>query len=309
MKDKVIVITGAASGIGLEAAKLLASKGAKVSLADVQEAALDQAVREINDAGGRAMGRVVDVRNRQQVEDWIKATTDTFGKLDGAANLAGVIGKAINITHLQDIDDDDWDFVVGVNQKGLLNCLRAQIPYLKDGSSIVNAASVAGIIGFPRNAAYVASKHAVVGLTRVAAKELGKRQIRCNCFCPWVSPHPFCPLPRTLRSYTLLSLYTKTNRNFFFASPVVLSIRPCFVSRPASVAARWTLAILPSAVRASLARLPIWSSGCSPTARPLSRAQYKTLTVAGCVRENENNNREKVLRVGKTKGVTSWEKK
>ncbi|CAK7211786.1 hypothetical protein SBRCBS47491_001236 [Sporothrix bragantina] len=184
MEGKVIVITGAASGMGLETAKLLASKGAKVSLADVQEAALDKAVKEINDAGGKAMGRVVDVRNRQQVEDWIKATAETFGKLDGAANLAGVIGKSINVTHLQDIDDDDWDFVVGVNQKGLLNCLRAQIPYFNDGGSIVNAASVAGIIGFPRNASYVASKHAVVGLTRVAAKELGKRQIRCNCFCP-----------------------------------------------------------------------------------------------------------------------------
>ncbi|CAK7231957.1 hypothetical protein SCUCBS95973_008099 [Sporothrix curviconia] len=184
MEGKVIVITGAASGMGLETAKLLASKGAKVSLADVQETALGKVVKEITDAGGKAMGRVVDVRNRQQVEDWIKATAETFGKLDGAANLAGVIGKAINVTHLQDIDDDDWDFVVGVNQKGLLNCLRAQIPHFNDGGSIVNAASVAGIIGFPRNASYVASKHAVVGLTRVAAKELGKRQIRCNCFCP-----------------------------------------------------------------------------------------------------------------------------
>lgn len=184
MEGKVIVITGAASGMGLETAKLLASKGAKVSLGDVQEAALNQAVKDITAAGGKAIGHVVDVRNRQQVEDWIKATVETFGKLDGAANLAGVIGKHINITSLQDIDDDDWDFVVGVNQKGLLNCLRAQIPHFNDGGSIVNAASVAGIIGFPRNASYVASKHAVVGLTRVAAKELGKRQIRCNCFCP-----------------------------------------------------------------------------------------------------------------------------
>ncbi|ERS95925.1 short chain dehydrogenase/reductase family oxidoreductase [Sporothrix schenckii 1099-18] len=184
MEGKVIAITGAASGMGLETAKLLASKGAKVSLADVQEAALDQAVKDITAAGGLALGRVVDVRNRQHVEDWIKATVEAFGKLDGAANLAGVIGKHINITPLQDIDDDDWDFVVGVNQKGLLNCLRAQIPHFNDGGSIVNAASVAGIIGFPRNASYVASKHAVVGLTRVAAKELGKRQIRCNCFCP-----------------------------------------------------------------------------------------------------------------------------
>ena len=184
MKDKVIVIAGAASGMGLETAKLLASGGAKVSLADVQDEALHKAVKEIQEAGGEAMGTVVDIRNRKQVEDWIAATVTKFGKLDGAANLAGVIGKHINITSLQDIDDDDWDFVVGVNQKGLLNCLRAQIPSFNDGGSIVNAASVAGIIGFPRNASYVASKHAVVGLTKTAAKELGPRQIRCNCFCP-----------------------------------------------------------------------------------------------------------------------------
>lgn len=184
MQDKVIAITGGASGMGLETAKLLASKGAKVSIADVQEGPLKSVVDEINASGGQAMGTVVDVRNRQQVEDWIKATAENFGKLDGAANLAGVIGKHINVTPLEEIDDDDWDFVVGVNQKGLLNCLRAQIPYFNDGGSIVNAASVAGIIGFPRNASYVASKHAVVGLTKTAAKELGPRQIRCNCFCP-----------------------------------------------------------------------------------------------------------------------------
>lgn len=184
MKDKVIVITGAASGMGLEAAKLIASRGAKVSLADVQAGPLEQAVKDIVAAGGTAMGTVVDVRDRTQVEGWIKATVDKFGKLDGAANLAGVIGKSINKTPLEDIDDDDWDFVIGVNQKGVLNCLRAQIPYMKDGGAIVNAASVAGLIGFPRNASYVASKHAVIGLTRTAAKELGPRQIRCNCFCP-----------------------------------------------------------------------------------------------------------------------------
>jgi NADP-dependent 3-hydroxy acid dehydrogenase YdfG len=163
LKDKVIVLTGAASGMGLATAKLLASKGAKVSMADVQEVPLKALAAEIEESGGTVFAMVVDVSNRQQVEDWIKATVEKFGRLDGAANLAGVIGKSINITHLQDIDDDDWDFVMGVNAKGLLNCLRAQIPYFNDNGSIVNASSVSGIMGFPRNAAYVASKHAVVG--------------------------------------------------------------------------------------------------------------------------------------------------
>ncbi|KAF2667957.1 NAD(P)-binding protein [Microthyrium microscopicum] len=199
LKDKVIVITGAASGMGLETARLLASTGAKVSMADVQEGPLKEAAAEIEKAGGTVMATVVDVRNRQQVESWIKATAEKFGKLDGAANLAGVIGKGINMTPIQDIDDDDWDFVMGVNTKGLLNCMRAQVPYFNDNGSIVNAASVSGVIGSPRNASYVASKHAVVGLTKVVAKELGPRQIRCNCFCPGLIDTPMARQSAAIR--------------------------------------------------------------------------------------------------------------
>jgi len=186
-EGKVIVITGAASGMGLETAKLIASRGAHVSLADVQEGALSKVAGEIEAAGGKVMTSVVDVRVRCQVEDWIKKTVTMFGRLDGAANLAGVIGNQINTAGIADVDDDDWEFVLGVNTKGMLNCLRAQAPHFNDGASIVNAASVAGVIGFAKNASYVASKHAVVGLTRSVAKELGSRQIRCNCFCPYVA--------------------------------------------------------------------------------------------------------------------------
>jgi NAD(P)-dependent dehydrogenase (short-subunit alcohol dehydrogenase family) len=95
MQGKVIVITGGASGMGLETAKLLAKKGAKVSIADVQEGPLKEAVAEIEKNGGTVMGTVVDVRKRDQVENWIKKTVEAYGKLDGAANLAGVIGKQV----------------------------------------------------------------------------------------------------------------------------------------------------------------------------------------------------------------------
>ncbi|KAF2840324.1 NAD(P)-binding protein [Patellaria atrata CBS 101060] len=182
--DKVVVITGAASGMGLETSKLLASKGVKVSMADIQEGPLNEAAAAIRKEGGKVIATVVDVRDRNQCEEWISTTVEKFGKLDGAANLAGVIGKNINVKYIQDIDDDDWDFLFAVNTKGVMNCLRAQIPHFNDNGSIVNAASVAGLIGFPRNSAYVASKHAVVGLTKAAAKELGPRQIRVNCFAP-----------------------------------------------------------------------------------------------------------------------------
>jgi NAD(P)-dependent dehydrogenase (short-subunit alcohol dehydrogenase family) len=184
MKDKVIVITGAASGIGLETARVLASKGAKLSLADVQENLLKELETELKQAGAEVITRVVDIRDRQAVESWIAATVDRFGKLDGAANLAGTIGKQANAVEIENVDDDDFDFVMAVNVVGLRNCLRAQIPHFNEGASVVNAASILGVIGAPKNLAYSASKHAVVGMTRVAAKELGPRKIRVNCICP-----------------------------------------------------------------------------------------------------------------------------
>jgi NAD(P)-dependent dehydrogenase (short-subunit alcohol dehydrogenase family) len=185
IEGKVIVITGAASGIGLETAKLFASKGAKISIADVQEKPLRELAAELEKSGAQVLATVVDISNRKQVESWINATVEKFGKLDGAANLAGVIGRQNNIARIEEVDDDDWDFIFGVNTKGLLNCLRAQIPHFNEkGGSIVNAASILGLIGSKKSIGYVASKHAVVGMTRAAAKELGERNIRVNCFCP-----------------------------------------------------------------------------------------------------------------------------
>lgn len=162
VNGKVIVITGAASGMGLETSRYLASQGAKVSLADVQEGSLKQIASEIEQAGGRALYKTVDVRDRTQVQSWIKATVDTFGKIDGCANLAGVIGKQNGLANVEEVEDEHFDFVMNVNVKGLLNCMRAQIPQMNDGGSIVNASSILGLQGQPKSAAYVASKHAVI---------------------------------------------------------------------------------------------------------------------------------------------------
>ncbi|OSS53959.1 hypothetical protein B5807_00787 [Epicoccum nigrum] len=186
LKDKVIVITGAASGIGLETARLFASKGAKLSLADVQTARLEELHSELKTShpSTQVMITTVDVSQRAQVDSWITQTVNAYGKLDGCANLAGVIGKQSNVVPIENVDDDDWDFIYGVNVLGLRNCLRAQVPHMNEGGAIVNASSILGLIGAPNNLAYASSKHAVVGMTRVAAKELGPRKIRCNCFCP-----------------------------------------------------------------------------------------------------------------------------
>ena len=184
---KVICITGGASGIGLETSKMLASRGAKVAMSDVQESALIAAVSSIKKAGGQATGTVVNVRDRKAVESWISSTVSTYGKLDGAVNLAGVIGKQIGVANVEDIDDDEWDFILGVNMNGVLNCMRAEIKEMTkagNGGSIVNAASIAGITGMPKNGAYIASKHAVIGLTKAAASECGLRNIRVNAIAP-----------------------------------------------------------------------------------------------------------------------------
>ncbi|CRK18143.1 hypothetical protein BN1708_012258 [Verticillium longisporum] len=186
IKGKVIAITGAASGIGRATATQLASLGARLSLADANASLLEEVRAELAEVAGieNIHSKQVDVRDRGAVEGWINEAVDKFGQLDGAANLAGVIGKQQNIASIAEIDDDDWDFVIGVNIKGVLNSLRAQIPALKDGASVVNAASVAGIIGLPNSAAYVTSKHGVVGLTKTAAKELGSRHVRVNAVAP-----------------------------------------------------------------------------------------------------------------------------
>lgn len=119
-EGKVIAITGGASGIGLETAKLLASRGAKLSLADLQEAALKEAASAIQKQGAEVLTFPLDVRNRKQVDAWIAATVSHFGELDGAANMAGVTGKSIGIKTAAELDDDDWDFVIGVNLTGTM---------------------------------------------------------------------------------------------------------------------------------------------------------------------------------------------
>ncbi|KAM0277424.1 hypothetical protein ACHAQH_005786 [Verticillium albo-atrum] len=179
--DKVIALTGAASGIGLATAHLLASRGARLSLADLQQDALLAAQKAITEAnpGAEVSITVLDVRDCAAVEAWTTETAARFGRLDGAANLL-----SIGVKPLSEQDLEEWDFVQGVNFTGVMHCLRAQLKTIDNGGSIVNASSIGGITGRANNAAYAASKHAVVGLTRSAAKEVGARQVRVNAICP-----------------------------------------------------------------------------------------------------------------------------
>lgn len=190
LSGKVIAITGAASGIGLATAHLLASRGAILSLADLRDAALSTAAASISEKYPNTQIHTfpLDVRSAASVDAWIAAIVEKFSHLDGAANLAGVIGKSIGIGGIADIEENEWDFIIGVNLTGVMHCLRAEMKVISEGGSIVNAASIAGLMGRANNGAYAASKHGVIGLTKSAAKEIGVKGVRVNSIAPYVPP-------------------------------------------------------------------------------------------------------------------------
>ncbi|KAM5352897.1 hypothetical protein ACJ41O_005619 [Fusarium nematophilum] len=184
LQGKVFAITGAGQGIALATARLLASRGATVSLADNNPTTLEQVEKEFTENNWPVLVTTLDVRNGKEVDDWIASTVRNFGRLDGAANVAGVIGKQLGRALVADIEDDDWELVMGINVTGTMNSLRAELRHLIDGGSIVNIASNLGSRGETRSSAYSTSKHAVIGLTRCAARDYGSRGIRVNTVAP-----------------------------------------------------------------------------------------------------------------------------
>ncbi|KAL8943757.1 MAG: hypothetical protein Q9216_000863 [Gyalolechia sp. 2 TL-2023] len=186
LEGKIIVITGAASGIGLATAHLLAARGATVSIADVKDEPLIAAADSIKKASPNAKvhSKKVNVASSQEVEAWTEEVVSQFGKIDGAANLAGVTGKSTSRVLAAETEEEDFDFIIGVNVKGVYNCMKSQLKRLKGPASIVNAASAAGIRGYAMGFAYCASKHAVVGMTTTAANEYGPNNIRVNAIAP-----------------------------------------------------------------------------------------------------------------------------
>ncbi|OQU94861.1 hypothetical protein CLAIMM_01152 [Cladophialophora immunda] len=185
LDGKVVALTGGASGIGLETAKLLAERGAVLSIADVNQQGLDDALKAIK--GDKHITTVVDVRDGAQVQNWIVKTVQQFGKLDSGVNLAGVARMQAPIT---EGTDDDWEFMMGVNGKGVFHCMREQLKHMKSGGSIVNAASIQGMIGCANTSIYAASKAVVISMTKSVAREVGPRNIRVNCIAPGVVKTP-----------------------------------------------------------------------------------------------------------------------
>ncbi|MEV6006041.1 glucose 1-dehydrogenase [Streptomyces sp. NPDC051976] len=183
MQDKVILITGASSGIGAAAARVFAAEGARVVLAARRERQLADLVEEITDKGHDAIHQVTDVTDSGDVARAVEAAVARHGRLDGAFNNAG-FGVEQRPLHL--MDDDIYDAVMDVNVRGVWNCLRHEITAMlaTGGGAIVNTSSVGGLMATPVAAPYVASKHAVLGLTRAAANEYGDQGIRVNALAP-----------------------------------------------------------------------------------------------------------------------------
>lgn len=181
LKDKVVIVTGGNSGVGAAAAKLLAAEGAKVVITARRAAALEAVAKEIEAAGGTVLAVPTDISKPGDAENLVEKTMDKFGKIDVLVNNAGILEEGLK--PIDRYTDEDLDRILETNTKGTMRCMRAVSQKMQPGASIVNVASVAGALGCG-GAAYVASKSAVIGVTRHTALRFQATGIRCNAICP-----------------------------------------------------------------------------------------------------------------------------
>jgi len=184
LEGKVAIVTGAAMGMGKDTAVLFAEAKAKVVIADFNAEKGQAVVEEIKAAGGEASFVKVDISNSKEVQAMVKFTVDTYGKLDIAVNNAALTPDD---KPAHDFDEDYWNRLIGVDLTGTALCLKYELKQMREqgqGGSIINISSVSGFRPQPDNIAYVAAKHGVVGITKVAALENGPLNIRVNSVAP-----------------------------------------------------------------------------------------------------------------------------
>jgi NAD(P)-dependent dehydrogenase (short-subunit alcohol dehydrogenase family) len=181
--DRVAVITGGGGGFGSVTAKVLAEAGYAIASVDVVLEAATKTAKSVTDAGGRSMAVELDVTDASAFDEAVEGVVDEFGRIDVLFNNAGINGL---VASLDEYPLDDFERVLDVNVRGVYHGLRSVVPVMKrqGGGSIVNTSSMAAMLGVRRQIAYVASKAAVLGLTRVAAAECAPSGIRVNAICP-----------------------------------------------------------------------------------------------------------------------------
>ncbi len=181
LENKIVIITGAGSGIGKETAILFAKEGAKVVVADVNEKAGEETVGEIK-KNGEGLFVKLDVSNREQSKQMVKSTLEKYGKIDILINNAGIVQDAF----LSKMTEEQWDKVINVNLKGVFNCTQAVVSVMMEQGNgvIINTSSIVGLNGNVGQVNYAATKAGLIGMTKTLAKELGKKGIRVNAVAP-----------------------------------------------------------------------------------------------------------------------------
>lgn len=183
LEGKVAVITGGNSGVGAATAQLFAKEGAKVVISARRVAPLEEVANKIREAGGEVLAIATDISKPEDAKNLIEKAVETYGKVDVLVNNAGVLDEGLR--PIDRVVDEDMDRVLNINAKGTMYCIREATNKMMEngGGSVVNVASVAGVMGCG-GAAYVASKAAIVGITRHTALRFAGKNIRCNAICP-----------------------------------------------------------------------------------------------------------------------------
>ncbi|MBU8918278.1 glucose 1-dehydrogenase [Neobacillus sp. 114] len=209
LKDKVAIITGGGGGIGRATAIRFAQEGARLVIADYSEKAGAETVQLVNEIGGEAKFIQTDMSKPEDVQIMVQETIDTYGKLDILFNNAGVKSGEKKIP---DVSFEEWQQVFDVNTNGVFLGLKYAIPQMSSGGSIINTASIAGIKGQKLVAAYSASKSSVMALTKTAATEFGKKNIRVNAIAPGIIDTNMVEDWKKTKKWPVLSTANALNR-------------------------------------------------------------------------------------------------